>query len=154
MVAGDVLVAQMWAQVAQVAMDNSPDLAFCFPREGFAIYADNACILRESKHVDLALRISELSVGAEGGGRYCHRDHGSDDQPRGASVAAVKTTFESGVVSVTGSSGARRMVSCVATGGTAPARPLLDRDQIRLVKQQTLGRAALGAKLEACLTIF
>ena len=53
-VAGDVLVAQMWAQVAQVAMDNSAALAFSFPAEGFALYADNVCILRESKHNDLA----------------------------------------------------------------------------------------------------
>ncbi len=53
-VAGDVLVAQMWAQVAQVAMDNAPDLAFSFPAEGFPLYADNACVLRESAHKDLA----------------------------------------------------------------------------------------------------
>ena len=53
-VAGDVLVAQMWAQVAQVAMDNSANLAFSFPQEGFALYADNASILRESKHRELA----------------------------------------------------------------------------------------------------
>ncbi len=53
-VAGDVLVAQMWAQVAQVAMDESANLAFSFPTEGFALYADNAAILRESKHKDLA----------------------------------------------------------------------------------------------------
>jgi spermidine/putrescine transport system substrate-binding protein len=53
-VAGDVLVAQMWAQVAQVAMDSSVDLAFCFPAEGFALYADNAAVLRESRHQDLA----------------------------------------------------------------------------------------------------
>ena len=53
-VAGDVLVAQMWAQVAQVAMDNSEHLAFAFPKEGFALYADNAAILRESKHNELA----------------------------------------------------------------------------------------------------
>ncbi len=53
-VAGDVLVAQMWAQVAQVAMDNAANLAFSFPTEGFALYADNIAILRESKHKDLA----------------------------------------------------------------------------------------------------
>lgn len=53
-VAGDVLVAQIWAQVAQVAIDNAPNLAFSFPAEGFALYADNAAILRESKHKDLA----------------------------------------------------------------------------------------------------
>lgn len=53
-VAGDVLAAQMWAQVAQVAMSNSSDLAFAFPQEGFPLYADNICILRESKHRELA----------------------------------------------------------------------------------------------------
>ncbi len=53
-IAGDVLVAQMWAQVAQVAMDNAANLAFSFPAEGFALYADNGAILRESKHKDLA----------------------------------------------------------------------------------------------------
>ena len=53
-VAGDVLVAQMWAQVGQVAIDNAPGLAFAFPAEGFPLYADNSVILRESKHQDLA----------------------------------------------------------------------------------------------------
>ncbi|MBV9441575.1 MAG: spermidine/putrescine ABC transporter substrate-binding protein [Acidobacteriaceae bacterium] len=53
-VAGDVLVAQMWAQVAALAMADSPNLGFAFPAEGFALYADNACVLRESKHKDLA----------------------------------------------------------------------------------------------------
>ena len=53
-IAGDVLAAQMWAQVAQVAIDNSKDLAFAYPLEGYPLYADNACILRESRHVDLA----------------------------------------------------------------------------------------------------
>jgi spermidine/putrescine transport system substrate-binding protein len=53
-VAGDVLAAQMWAQVAQVAMDNSSDLAFALPQEGFPLYADNICILQESKHPELA----------------------------------------------------------------------------------------------------
>jgi spermidine/putrescine transport system substrate-binding protein len=53
-VAGDVLAAQMWAQVAQVAMDHASNLAFSFPAEGFALYADNCAILRESKRPDLA----------------------------------------------------------------------------------------------------
>jgi spermidine/putrescine transport system substrate-binding protein len=53
-VTGDVLAAQMWAQVAQVAIDNAANLAFAFPSEGFALYADNCSILRESKHRELA----------------------------------------------------------------------------------------------------
>ena len=55
-VSGDVLVAQMWAQVAQVAIDNAASLAFAYPKEGFPLYADNMCILRESKHVDAAYK--------------------------------------------------------------------------------------------------
>ncbi len=54
LVAGDVLVAQMWAQVAQSAIDSAASLAFAFPTEGFALYADNAAILRESEHQELA----------------------------------------------------------------------------------------------------
>jgi spermidine/putrescine transport system substrate-binding protein len=53
-VAGDVLVAQMWAQVAEAAMENSPKLKFAYPTEGFALYADVCAILRESEHVALA----------------------------------------------------------------------------------------------------
>jgi spermidine/putrescine transport system substrate-binding protein len=52
--AGDVLAAQMWAQVAQVAMDHASNLAFSFPTEGFALYADNCAILRESQRQELA----------------------------------------------------------------------------------------------------
>ena len=54
LVAGDVLAAQMWAQVAQTAMDASARLSFAFPLEGFALYADNSAILCESKHQELA----------------------------------------------------------------------------------------------------
>ncbi len=70
---GDVLVAQMWAQVAQVAMDNSPDLAFSFPSEGFALYADNAAILRESKHKELAYDFLNYLLEAESCGQNRHR---------------------------------------------------------------------------------
>jgi spermidine/putrescine transport system substrate-binding protein len=54
LVAGDVLAAQLWATTAQQAIDASPDLAYAFPEEGFALYADNAVILRESRRSDLA----------------------------------------------------------------------------------------------------
>jgi spermidine/putrescine transport system substrate-binding protein len=64
-VAGDVLVAQMWGQVAQVAIDNAPNLAFAFPAEGFPLYADNAVILRESKHQDLAYQFVDYLLRPE-----------------------------------------------------------------------------------------
>jgi spermidine/putrescine transport system substrate-binding protein len=63
-VAGDVLVAQMWAQVAQVAISSNPRLSFAFPREGFALYADNASILRESKHQELAYQFLDYLLEA------------------------------------------------------------------------------------------
>lgn len=47
-VAGDVLAAQMWTTTAQQALEGAAHLGFSFPREGFALYADNAVLLRES----------------------------------------------------------------------------------------------------------
>jgi spermidine/putrescine transport system substrate-binding protein len=54
LVAGDVLVAQLWATTAQQAMDASPQIRFVYPREGFGLYADTAVILRESRRQPLA----------------------------------------------------------------------------------------------------
>lgn len=56
LVAGDVLAAQLWSTTAQQAMDASKELAFVFPREGFALYADNAVILEESPRKEMAHR--------------------------------------------------------------------------------------------------
>ena len=54
-VAGDVLAAQAWAVTAGQAIAAAPDrLAFAFPEEGFARFADNVAILRESRRVELA----------------------------------------------------------------------------------------------------
>jgi spermidine/putrescine transport system substrate-binding protein len=54
LVSGDVLAAQMWNTTAQQAMDSSGDVAFAYPREGYAVYPDCSVILRESKHQELA----------------------------------------------------------------------------------------------------
>jgi len=54
LVSGDVMAAQMWNTTAQQAMDSSNDVAFAYPREGYAVYPDCAVILRESKHQELA----------------------------------------------------------------------------------------------------
>jgi spermidine/putrescine transport system substrate-binding protein len=54
LVAGDILMAQLWATAAQFAIDARPALRFVHPAEGFAVYADNATILRESGRVELA----------------------------------------------------------------------------------------------------
>lgn len=53
-VAGDVLAAQSWATTSQQAIDAAPALRFCYPQEGFSLYADSAVILRESRRQDLA----------------------------------------------------------------------------------------------------
>jgi spermidine/putrescine transport system substrate-binding protein len=55
-VSGDVLAAQLWATTAQQGIDASPGLAFAYPAEGFALYCDNAVVLRESARQELAHR--------------------------------------------------------------------------------------------------
>ena len=55
LVAGDVLAAQSWSVTAQQAIDQAPHLAFTYPIEGFPQYCDTAAILRESRHMELAL---------------------------------------------------------------------------------------------------
>lgn len=59
-VAGDVLVAQLWATTAQQAIDDAPHLHFAYPEEGFPLYADCAAILKESQHADLAHRFIDF----------------------------------------------------------------------------------------------
>jgi spermidine/putrescine transport system substrate-binding protein len=53
-VAGDVLMAQIWAQMGKLACNERADLAYAHPAEGFALYADNVVILRESRRIELA----------------------------------------------------------------------------------------------------
>lgn len=65
LVAGDVLAAQAWALTAQQAMEASPQLAYVYPAEGFALFADNVSILRESRRQDLAHRFIDYLLRAE-----------------------------------------------------------------------------------------
>jgi spermidine/putrescine transport system substrate-binding protein len=55
LVAGDVAAAQAWAVTAAQAIQAAPGkLAFAFPREGFARFADTMAILRESRRQEAA----------------------------------------------------------------------------------------------------
>jgi spermidine/putrescine transport system substrate-binding protein len=54
LVAGDVLVAQLWSTTAAQAIEASPKLAFVYPEEGFPGYVDNGVVLRESGRQELA----------------------------------------------------------------------------------------------------
>ena len=54
LVSGDIAAAQLWATTSQQAMDAKPALDFVYPAEGFALYADNAVVLRESARERLA----------------------------------------------------------------------------------------------------
>jgi spermidine/putrescine transport system substrate-binding protein len=57
LVAGDLLAAQAWRVTAQQAIDSADGrLAFCYPSEGFPLYADCVAILRESARPELAHR--------------------------------------------------------------------------------------------------
>jgi len=53
-VAGDVKAAQLWATVAQQAIDAAPELRFRYPEEGFSLYTDTAAILKESPRQEFA----------------------------------------------------------------------------------------------------
>ncbi|MBL0159001.1 MAG: spermidine/putrescine ABC transporter substrate-binding protein [Bryobacterales bacterium] len=53
-VAGDIAACQLWATTAQQAIDAAPHLQYAYPREGFALYADCAVVLRESRRAGLA----------------------------------------------------------------------------------------------------
>ncbi len=65
LVSGDVLAAQMWNTTAQQAIDSSPNVAFAYPAEGYAVYPDCAVILRESKRPDLAHRFIDFLLRPE-----------------------------------------------------------------------------------------
>jgi spermidine/putrescine transport system substrate-binding protein len=64
-VAGDVLAAQAWSSTAQQAMDESEQLRFAYPSEGFPLYADNAVILRESRRAEAAHRFIDFLLRPE-----------------------------------------------------------------------------------------
>ncbi len=66
LIAGDVAAAQGWAVTAGQAIAAAPDrLAYAFPKEGFARYADNVAILRESRRADLAHRFIDYLLRPE-----------------------------------------------------------------------------------------
>jgi spermidine/putrescine transport system substrate-binding protein len=55
LVAGELLAAQVWKSTAMRAMEAAGNkLKFVYPREGYPLYTDNICVLRESKRTDVA----------------------------------------------------------------------------------------------------
>ena len=55
LVAGDITASQAWAITAAQAIGGAPErLAYVLPSEGFARFADNAAILRESRRIEQA----------------------------------------------------------------------------------------------------
>jgi len=54
LVAGDVLAAQLWSTTTAQAIQTGGNVGFVYPREGFPLYCDCACVLRESGRYELA----------------------------------------------------------------------------------------------------
>ncbi|MCW5964033.1 MAG: spermidine/putrescine ABC transporter substrate-binding protein [Bryobacterales bacterium] len=54
LVAGDLQASHLWTTTSLLAMEETDRLAFYYPREGFARYADCAVILKESNRGELA----------------------------------------------------------------------------------------------------
>jgi spermidine/putrescine transport system substrate-binding protein len=70
LVAGDVGAAQAWAVTAGQAIAAAPDrLAYAFPKEGFARYADTVAILRESRRAELAHKFIDYLLRPEVGAK-------------------------------------------------------------------------------------
>jgi spermidine/putrescine transport system substrate-binding protein len=65
LIAGDVMAAQLWSTTAQQAIDESPELRFVYPEEGFALYPDVAVVLRESPRKELAHRFLDYLLRPE-----------------------------------------------------------------------------------------
>jgi spermidine/putrescine transport system substrate-binding protein len=65
LIAGDVLAAQLWSTTAQQAIDESSQLAFIYPEEGFPLYPDVAVVLRESPRKELAHRFLDYLLRPE-----------------------------------------------------------------------------------------
>ena len=64
--AGDLLAAQAWAITAAQAIQTAPGkLAFAFPEEGFARFADTVAILRESRRQPAAHRFIDYLLRPE-----------------------------------------------------------------------------------------
>lgn len=83
LVAGDVVAAQLWSTTAQQAIDESDDLVFTYPSEGFPVTTDVAVILRESQRVELAhdfieyLLRPEVAAGVVQGARTASANAGA-----------------------------------------------------------------------------
>ena len=60
LVAGDVLVAQLWSTTAAQAIASAPKIGFVLPNEGYPLYCDCAVILRESRRYELAHEFLEF----------------------------------------------------------------------------------------------
>jgi len=56
LIAGDVWAAQLWNGDAYQAIAENPDLRYCFPAEGVAIYADSAAMPAGARNRDAAYR--------------------------------------------------------------------------------------------------
>jgi spermidine/putrescine-binding protein len=55
LVAGELMASQVWRSTAMRAMEAAGNrLTFAYPKEAYAVYADNVAILRESKRPQLA----------------------------------------------------------------------------------------------------
>ncbi|HYM10774.1 MAG TPA: spermidine/putrescine ABC transporter substrate-binding protein [Bryobacterales bacterium] len=56
LIAGDVWAAQLWNGDAYQAIAENKDLEYCFPSEGFALFADSAVILAQAGHAAAGYR--------------------------------------------------------------------------------------------------
>ena len=132
LVAGDVWAAQLWSTTAQQAIDAAPHLDFVYPAEGFAIYPDNAVILRESRHQRRGIRLPQLPAAARGRGRHRRRRPDRDRQRSGPCAPARIIRDNRTLYPSPRNHGARRVVAHHVGRHPAAAGPALDRGKVEL----------------------
>ena len=120
LIAGDLLAAQAGEITAQGAINGNPALRFVYPSEGFALYADNAVILRESAAARRT-RVPQLpSSPGRLGSHSVNEFHGHGERSSLEAAAGIDA-IQCNAVPRTGAAFARTMVRAAPGRDTAIA---------------------------------
>ena len=132
LVAGDVWAAQLWSTTAQQAIDAAPHLAFVYPAEGFAIYPDNAVILRESRHRDAAYDFLNYLLRPAVAAAIVIAARTATANGAARAILPAIDPRQSHSLPRAGNHGPRRMVAYHVGRHPAAAGPPLDRGKVEL----------------------
>jgi len=91
LVSGDVLAGQAWAVTASQAIAAAPErLAYALPAEGFARYADNLAILKESSRQESAHRFLNYLLRPQVGAAIVRATHTATANAQARALLSVE----------------------------------------------------------------